>query len=162
MVKAKELEGFKNTLNNLMTYRLLQHVKENGEDITDYERNEFGLDEDEQDGVTLTKVLNFYDNDGCYFPVARKILPDVSTDENTKIADELDNTFEHYAFLCLYIEIDENISPMENLKYYCLYNNGVGFKYSSEPDHGYVNNLPLEIVCKIVDVIRYTDETSNK
>lgn len=160
---AKELTKFEQTLNNILVRELLQYVKERGSDISQIERDEFGLDEDDEgNGVRLTKILNFYDNGGCYFPTTRKALTDVepyNKETVDELQEELSDSFMYWAFQCLYIEIDEGLSPKENLKYYCFYNDGTWFSDLAEPEHDFVNALPLEVVCKIIDVIRVHDGT---
>ena len=163
MVETKELTDLRGDLKHILVDKLKEFVKEHGEDIGKYERNEFGLDEDEQDGVTLTKVLNFFDNDGCYFPTTRNVLTEFNpwNKENIEqVADDLSDEFMYWAFQCLYVEVDDNRElAKENLKYYTLYNDGVDFKDDlSEPDHDYVNNLPLEVICNIIQVIEYQNQ----
>lgn len=157
MVEIKELTELECNLKYILVDKLKEFVKENGEEIGDYERNEFGLDEDEQDGVTLTKVLNFFDNGGCYFPTTRKVLTEFepwSQESVEDAAEELSDKFMYWTFQCLYIEVDEDLTTKENLKYYTFYNDGTYFSDGfSEPEHDYVFNLPLEVVCKIIDVI---------
>lgn len=163
MVKIKELTDLRGDLKHILVDKLKEFVKEHGENIGKYERNEFGLDEDEQDGVTLTKVLNFFDNDGCYFPTTRKVLTEFKpwNKENIEqVADNLSDEFMFWAFQCLYIEVDENLTPKENLKYYTFYNDGTYFSDNlSESEHDYVNNLPLEVICKMIDVIEHNLKT---
>ena len=162
MVEVKELNELECNLKYILVDKLKEFVKENGDDIGNYERNLFGLDEDEQEGVTLTKVLNFFDNGGCYFPTTREALTKFEpwNKESVKdVTEELSDKFMYWAFQCLYIEVDENLTTKENLKYYTFYNDGTYFSDNlSEPEHEYVNNLPLEVICKIIDVIKYSYE----
>ena len=156
-----------NDLKYILVSKLKEYVKEHGEDFDcdDYYRNEFGIDECDEDGVTITKVLDFFNNGGCYFPTTSKILADIDTYKETadEIREQLDNNFTHWAFQCLYVEVDDNRElAKENLKYYTLYNGGIDFKDSlSEPDHDYVNNLLLEVICNIIQVIEYQERNKN-
>lgn len=161
MTETKELTDLRDNLKCILVDKLKEFVRENGDDFnsTDYYRNEFGIDEDEQEGVTITKILNFFDNDGCHFPTTRRALVEFDPwNQNSveDVADKLSDEFMFWAFQCLYIEIDESQTPKENLKYYTFYNDGTYFSENlSEPEHDYVNNLPLEVICKIIDVIDY-------
>ncbi len=158
MIEANELTKMKHDLKCILVSKLKEFVKDNGSDITQYDRHVFGLDEDEHDGVTLTKVLNFFDNDGCYFPTTRNVLTDVEPYDKSvdELMEELSDNFMYWAFHCLYIEIDDGMPVKENLKYYAFYNDGTWFSDGlSESEHDYVNNLPLEVICKIIDVIDY-------
>lgn len=163
MVEVKELTDLRDNLKYILVDKLKEYVKEHGEDIGKYERDEFGLDEDDQDGVTLTKVLNFFDNGGCYFPTARNVLTEFKPWNQQSVedaAEELSDKFMYWAFQCLYIEVDENLTVKENLKYYTFYNDGTYFSDNlSEPEHDYVNNLPLEVICKMIDVIEHNIKT---
>jgi hypothetical protein len=135
---------------------LKQYVKDNGNDVTDYDVDTFGLKDQDEDAV-ITKVLNFYDNGGCYFSTTSDINAEFDPLNKTKkeIFDELGDKFLYWAFQCLYIEIEDG---KEQLKYYLFYNDGTWFSDLAEPEHNYVDDLPLEVICKIIDVIKY--ETS--
>ena len=168
MIDVNELTDMEHDLKYTLVNKLKEYVKEHGEnfDCGDYYYNEFGIDEGDEDGVTVTKVLDFFNNGGCYFSTNSKTLADVDTYKETadEIREQLDNNFTHWAFQCLYVEVDDNHRELakENLKYYTLYNDGVDFKDDlSEPDHGYVYNLPLEVIINIIQVIKYQNRNKD-
>ena len=161
--RVKELLDIEYNCKTILVNKLKEFVRINGEDITDYDRDVFGIDEDEEEGVTITKVYNFYDNGGCYFPTTNSVLPDIKIDCDTadELREELNVNFTHWAFQCLYLEVDKEHG--EHLKYYTLFNDGIDFKDGlSEPDHEYVQNLPLSIICEIVSVINYIETKHDK
>lgn len=132
---------------------ILQFVKEHGDDVTDYEINEFGLGEREDEG-TITKVWNFFDNGGCHFNeddcINSETLENID-DENWY--EKLYEGMTHTAYQCLYVVVDKEGN--EHLKYYRFYNGGVTFDDDqAEPDHGYVNRLTLVDLNYIIEAIR--------
>ena len=144
---------------NILTENLLAYVKEHGEDYSDnsdYWANEFGIYE--EDGCKVTKVLDFFGNDGCESIIQRNTNPDIdidSCDTFGELLDITDSEFMHNAFLQLYIEVDEDGN--EDLKYYCLYNTGIYHSdLLSEPDHGYIHDLNLSDIENIIYVINKT------
>ena len=129
---------------------LLEFVRDNGEDCGDYERNEFGL---ECDDGRVTKVLNFFDNNGCYFFQPDKVNDDSLCDMTEENCRELlyEHTV-HTAYQCLYIVEDANGN--EQLSYYRFTNGGLTWDDDqSEPDHGYAMMLPLLDLNYILDAI---------
>lgn len=147
------------TARNILTEELLAYVKENGEDYSghpDYWANEFGIYE--EDGRKVTKVLDFFGNDGCESIIQRNTNPDIdvdSCDTFDGLLEITDDEFMHTAFMQLYIEKSEDGG--EALKYYCLYNTGIYHSDDlSEPDHGYVKNLNLSDIENIIYVIHKT------
>ena len=133
---------------------ILDFVRDNGEDVSDYEINEFGLDECRDGEGTITKVWNFYDNGGCWF-----IEPDAFNSNSLEDMDEenyYDKLYEgitHTAYLCLYIVVDND--GYEHLKYYRFTNGGCTFDDDqAEPDHDYVNKLALIDLCYIIEGIK--------
>lgn len=126
----------------IITHAIMQYVLDKGEDFTDYDRNEFGIEE-EDEGKVL-KMLDIFNNGGCYFPW---------TDQH---AVDDDNGFYHYAFQCLYVVEDEY--HQRYLKYYMFYSEGTEFdEDGSEPDHDYVDSLPLQILDKLISFIASYD-----
>ena len=152
MVNISEIEKMEQDLKVILIHKLKEYVKENGEDITQYERNVFGLDEEKE--VGLTKVLDLW-KDGCWFTTGSKILSEININTSiSELKEQLEVSFTHWAFQCLYVVIDEN--HVEQLKYYTFYNNGVDFSEGlAEPDHDYVYTLPLEVIENIIRVISY-------
>lgn len=133
---------------------ILDFVRENGDDVTDYEINEFGLDEGREGEGTITKVWNFFDNGGCWFNEDDGINSETLENINDKNwYDKLYEGITHTAYLCLYIVVDDNGN--ERLKYYRFTNGGYKFdEDQAEPDHGYVHKLPLLDLSYIIEAIR--------
>ena len=134
-----------------LTDALLKFVREKGDDCTDYEINQFGL---EEEGVT--KVYNFFDNVGCHF-----IEQDYVNDDTLEGMDEhnyyskLYQAVTHTAYLCIYI-LQKN--GKERLRYYRFYNGGVAFDdVDAEPEHGDVSSLPLLDIHYIIRAIRMNE-----
>ena len=153
-MKAGELISAREKLKSILVEKLKEYVKENGKDVTDYDRNVFGFDDDDSD-CTITKVLSFYDNDGCYFPTTNGFLSEFNPFDKTtdQLVNELSEKFSYWAFQCLYIKIEDG---EEMLKYYTFYNDGTWFSENlAEPEHEYVDTLPLEVICNIIKVINY-------
>ena len=147
------------TAGNILTEELLAYVREHGEnysDNADYWYNEFGIEA--EDGNKVTKVLDFFGNDGCESITQRNTNPDIdvdSCDTFDGLLEITDDEFMHTAFLQLYIEKSEDGG--EALKYYSLYNTGIYHSDGlSEPDHGYVKNLDLSDIENIIYVIHKT------
>lgn len=116
---------------SLMVASLQNFVLEYGEEMSDYFRNEYGMDEEGDDNVTITKVVDLASH-GCYFS-----LPLIHE------TDGGEDDYEHYAFWSLYTVVDNETNEID-LKYYCFYNAGFSFNHEgSEPDHNYVRNLSL-------------------
>lgn len=127
----------------MLVNAILEFVRENGEDLTDYEINEFGLDEGRDGEENITKVYNFFDNGGCYFFEPSGFNDDTCNEMDDKTwGDKLYEGATHTAYQCLYIVVDKN--GHEDLKYYRFINGGLSFDDDqSEPDHDYAIKLPL-------------------
>lgn len=59
-MKKDEIKDILYTSKGLIVSKLLDYVRQHGTDVTDYERNAFGLDD--EDGCKISKVLNFADD----------------------------------------------------------------------------------------------------
>lgn len=128
---------------------LFNFVKKYGEEPTDYDINEFGLDVDQDDQQVITHVFNLFDNGGAYFAIQRKPNDDTINEQDT---DSLFETFEHYAFQCLYIV--ESVDGSETLKYYAFENGGIEWDDNlSEPDHDSIITLRLDVLENLLRAI---------
>lgn len=138
-----------------MVLKLMRFVRDNGEDCDSYERNEFGLDCDEYDGRRVTRVLNLYDNGGCYFFEPDKVNDDGLDGMNDENYDELlyEHTV-HTAYQCLYIVEDANGD--ERLHYYRFTNGGIVWDDDqADPDHGdclTLNLVDLHYILQAINV----------
>lgn len=154
---------------DMLENALLEFVRENGEDCGEYEINNFGLDEGREGEENITKVWNFFDNDGCYFAETeinnefniQSVRNDHAGEDDWEIDEaideEIENSFDFNAYQCLYIVVDE--SGNERLKYYRFYNCGACFDdEGSEPDHDYVSRLSLVDLFYLVEAIRKNPE----
>lgn len=128
---------------------LFNFVKQYGEEPTDYDINEFGLTEQDDGEGEITHVFNIFDNGGGYFAVQRTPNDDdVKDDADSEYVD----TFEHYAFQCLYIVRDDDGD--ETLKYYAFENGGLMWDDElSEPDHDRVATLRLDVLYQLLQSI---------
>lgn len=131
----KMLRQASDSASDIIEFALFNFVKSHGNAPTEYDLNEFGLDFEADEGNTITKVLNIFDNGGAYFSV--QISPNESFDGSGA------GQFEHYAFQCLYI-IESNGS--EQLKYYAFANDGIRWELDAEPYHGKVSSLRLDVI----------------
>lgn len=114
---------------------MMNYVLEVGEDFSDYHRDEFGIDEEDDEDVKVLKVLDIFNNGGCYFPVTDSC----QVDENSG--------WYSYAFHCLYV-VEQDGERF--LKYYMLWNGGKEYDSDvSEPDHDCVITLPLQVLGKL-------------
>lgn len=132
---------------------LIKFVREHGSDITDREREQFELYDEE--GCHITKIFNFYDRDGCnvvgaHYPIKE---PDDSENPLNTILD----TFAYIGINCIYIE--RNATGNDSLCYYGWYNYGLWYDADfAESEHGEVRNLGLdELQCILDVVIGYCD-----
>lgn len=128
---------------------LFNFVKQYGEEVTQYDIDEFGLTEQEDGEGEITHVFNLFDNGGGFFAVQRTPNDDaVKEDAESEYVD----TFEHYAFQCLYIVRDDEGD--ECLKYYAFENGGIEWDDElSEPDHDYVRTLRLDVLEQLLQAI---------
>lgn len=133
----------KQTLAVAMAKFVMQH----GEDFSDncdYYRNEFGIDEDMEDGVEVLKVIDIFNNGGCYFPHSS------CYQMRKPIELEGDETMWYsVAFHCLYVVKEFDFI---RLKFYALENFGPEYNSDeSEPYHDYVETLSLQELEKLAD-----------
>ena len=116
-------------------------VMEHGEEMSDYYYNEFGMYEEDEEGVKILKVLNVSDT-GCCFACQRNVNDDTLEDlqDEDERLDALSEVFYHYTIWSIYAvrEKDKIL-----LKYYMFCNDGVYYTEDSDPDHGYVDTLSL-------------------
>jgi len=134
---------------------LTEYVREYGEEMSDYFYNEFGMEEEDEEGVKITHVLNTSEM-GCSFARQFKVndetLSDIDRhDEGFEIFDKLENSFHYATYWAFYIVRDADGN--ENLKYYCFYNDGVCYQEDSEPDHDLVERLSLDELRYIIAAI---------
>ncbi len=127
-----------------------QYVLENGDAMSEYDENEFGLDENYYQYKVLA-VLNIFDNGGCYYPIINRICEDELQD---------DNSWTHNAFQCLYVVEEDG---EQRLMYYNLENSGILFdSEESEPDHNYAECLSLQDLHYLISFIERYDKILTK
>lgn len=139
----------------MLVNALTEYVRDNGEEMSDYYYNEFGMYEEDEEGVKITHVLDTSDI-GCFFArqfeVNDEKLKDIErNDEGFEIFDKLENSFHYATYWAFYIVKDSDGN--ETLKYYCFYNNGVCYQEDSEPDHDNVESLSLDELRYIIEAI---------
>lgn len=134
---------------------LKEFVLKNGEEMCSYYYNEFGMYE-EDDGLKIVKVLNLFDNGGCFFAVQDSVCDrDLSFDihdSSEKIWDNIALSFGFSTFWSIYLVRDAE--GYEELKYYRFYNSGVQYdNEGSEPDHDSVEYLTLNMITLIYNAV---------
>ena len=138
---------------------LMEFVKDNGEEMNEYFYNELGMDEEDEDGVKIIKVLDI-SNPGCYFATQDETNDDRLPDHTDYSEEDVNAVFTHYAIWSLYVVREED--GTERLKYYQFYNDGIVYEDSSEPDHDYVSNLSLAELCYIVGSVELWSRSVHK
>lgn len=123
---------------------LSQYVRENGEEMSKYFYDEFGMDEEDEEGVKIVRVLDL-SRIGCFFSRQSRIndegLRDIYRNSaGSVIFDKIEISFVFSAFWALYI-VEEN--GEQRLKYYRFYNDGVCYQEDCEPDHDYATHLSV-------------------
>ena len=150
---AKVLRNAEKAAAVFLTQNLLKFVKENGTDITDEEKEQFGL-YDEYEGK-VTKILNFYEKEGCYSIMTKNCNPDLDPTFCKSADDILQKTDEEFLFTaleCLYVVEDEE--GVEELKFFCWWNDNMYFMDGlAESEHGFVKDLDLAEFSDIIKVI---------
>lgn len=123
---------------------LAEYVREHGEEMSDYFYDEFGMNEEDEEGVKIVRVLDL-SRIGCFF--ARQItvnderLRDIYRNSgDSEIFNKIEVSFVFSAFWALYIV---NEGGEERLKYYAFHNNGVCYQEDCEPDHDYAIHLSI-------------------
>ena len=129
----KDLILVSRNAHEMLVNALMEYVRDNGEEMNEYFYNELGMDEEDEEGVKIVKVLDV-SNPGCYFACQHSVNFDP---KNSCI----EHGFYHYAVWSLYIVRDAD--GKENLKYYMFVSNGTEYEEDSEPDHDYVEGLSL-------------------
>lgn len=131
---------------------LFDFVKANGEPFSDYYRNEHGINDEEDEDVTVTHVLDTSEF-GCYFPLPLQVNND-DIDKAEDIDNDLYDAFELYCFWSFYI-VKDNKTGSEELKYYEFYNSGIKWSdEDSEPDHSSACDLSLAKLDYIITAIK--------
>lgn len=151
ILKAREAQ-------EMLVQAIMDYVREHGEDysnepLPDYYRDEFGID-DEEDGDKVVKLLNMFDNGGCYFATQERVNDDDARTywDGGDYKDAAWCCFHHHAFWAFYIVRDNDGN--ETLKYYQFENQGLVFDDDeSEPDHDKVEDLGLVELRYIIEAI---------
>lgn len=134
---------------------IMKYVRENGEEMSEYFYNEFGMNE-EDDGEKIIKVLDV-SGPGCCFSCQNKANDSMEIDLHNMrhtpsfIYWHLNRMFYHCAIWAFYIVKDTE--GKERLKYYMFHNEGTQYEEDSEPDHDYVDNLGLQDLHYIIEAI---------
>jgi len=130
---------------------LESYVRENGDNMADYYRDEHGIDEDSY-GYDVVKILDTSDF-GCCFPMALKINDDDL--DNATTLDDLRESFEYHAFWSFYIAKDRKTGE-ESLYYYEFCCPGIQWlQEEAEPYHEPAAELSLEALENIVSAIKF-------
>ena len=123
---------------------LMEYVRDNGKEMSEYFYNELGMDEEDEEGVKIVKVLDV-SNPGCYFACQDKVsderLEDLFSIDRMFMVKRLSDGFHHYSIWSLYIVREAD--GTERLKYYMFHSDGIEYEDDSEPDHDYVSSLTI-------------------
>ena len=131
---------------DLLVASLMNFVLSHGEEISDYYRDEHGIED--EDGEVI-KVLDLA-CEGCHFAVP------------IKYRAENEDDYQHHAFWTLYVVDEENDGL--TLKYYQFSNPGLTYDDDeSVPDHDYASSLSLAelefIYSHVMDVYQKSQES---
>lgn len=154
-MEIKDLILVSRNAQEMLLNALTEYVRENGEEMCDYYYNEFGMYEEDEEGVKIIKVLDTSEK-GCAFSKQFKVndenLKDMSRhDDEFEIYDKLTDSFNYSTYWAFYIV--QEADGTERLKYYKFYNDGVQYEDDSEPDHDYADSLGLEDLHYIIEAI---------
>ena len=142
----RTLESAIKEAKNVLVNAMIKVVMEHGYDFHDsydYYRNEFGIDEEEdEENTKVLKIIDMFNNGGCCFPHAYMYHQTIPTeDRESKIE------WCSLAFWGLYV-VRQNHEL--DLKYYTFYNEGMEYNSDeSGPDHHYVESLSLDELEKL-------------
>ena len=137
-----------------LLFALEKFVRDNGREMSDYYRNEHGIDEDYY-GYDVVKILDTAEF-GCCFPLPLMVNDDALSngDENPTLKG-VDDSFNYYAYWSFYIAKDRD-TGIERLMYYKFWNSGLMWSdEGSEPDHDYADDLSLAQLDYIYTAIIY-------
>lgn len=139
----KYLEAVRDNAKMAIINAILQYVKEHGKDVTSSDIDEFGLEDNLKKGCTITKIFDFYNNDGCFYSSSSRVNDDLLDKiDDDSWNDLLYDRMDYTAIQCLYIVVDSN--GCEHLNCYQFYNGGVKFDDDqAEPDHNDAMHLSL-------------------
>lgn len=142
-MNTNELILAESSCKDILYGKLKDFVLEHGEEMCDYFRDEYGMDEEENEDVTITNVIDLASH-GCYFALPLKFQTE---------GEDPDNDFLFDAFWSLYTVKDNTTGKIE-LKYYRFYNYGITFDDdSSEPDHDDAYSLSMVELAYIYDAV---------
>ena len=138
---------------------LLDYVKEHGEPLNDYYRNEFGIEPD--DGEEIVSVLNVSDP-GCFFALQYTTNDDLTKEQvnNGNLKAACYDGFCHYAFWAFYVAKDSDGN--ETLWYYMFYNSGIAYDDDAEPEHDRVELLDIAAIDYIVEALWKAEQINEK
>ncbi len=155
MRKITGLKTARDRAKDSLIESLTDYVRRNGDEMSDYYYNEFGINDEDEDGIKVIKVLDTSEV-GCFFArqflVGDETLRDINrNDDGYEIFDKLENSFYYATYWAFYIVTDSNGN--ECLKFYCFYNDGVCYQEDSDPLHERVDKLSLDEIAFICDAI---------
>lgn len=154
-MEKKDLILVSRNAHEMLVNALMEYVKEHGDEMDKYYYNEHGINEEDEGGVKVVKVLDVSDP-GCSFACQNKVNDDSFDDfdyyEGYETENKLTDGFHHYSVWSLYIVRDS--FGNESLKYYMFHSDGVAFdEENSEPDHDYVETLTLADLRYIIEAV---------
>lgn len=158
IMNTKNIAALEESCHWMLIQGIMECVRENGEEMSDYFYNEYGMYEEDEEDVKIVKVLDVSDP-GCFF--SKQI--DVNDDDVRRLAESdgieeaADSCFSHYSIWALYIVREADGS--ERLKYYMFVNGGINFDMDeSQPDHDYVDTLTLADLYYIIEALKKNNQ----
>lgn len=134
--------------------QMLEYVQEKGEPLNQIHCEVFGLTDDEQHGYEITKVLSFYDQEGCSFSECNKINTAIPAMKSGRVDEDcIYEQMTHTSYQCLYVLRSQD--GIEQLKYYRFINGGIAFdEDQAEAEFGLVSGLSLLDIHYIVQGLK--------
>lgn len=142
-MEKKDLILVSRNAREMLVNALYEYVWEHGEEMSDYFYNEHGINDEDEEGVKVVKVLDV-SNPGCCFACQNTVNFNSSN-------SCIESGFHHYSVWSLYIVCDANGNT--GLKYYMFHSDGIEYQNSSEPDHDYVDTLSLADLRYIIEAV---------
>lgn len=155
----KRLINSQNAAKRNIVRQMLGYVQEKGEPLSQRHCEVFGLIDEEQHGYGVTKVLSFYDQEGCSFSECNKINAAIPAMKSGQInEDRIYEQMTHTSYQCLYVLRCPD--GTEQLKYYRFINGGIAFdEDQAEAEYGLVSELSLLDIHYIIQGLKSVEST---
>lgn len=140
------------TATTLMVDAIRKFVNEYGEELGQYEIDEFGIYPEDYEGE-ITKVFDIWNDAGCNFAMQHNSNIGTIDDlcEQDKEHQAVRDYFTHYVFQAFYIV--RYPDGREEVFSSAMESDGICYDDMSEPNHSNMALLPLPILGMIVETI---------